>query len=296
MSDELREIQIDRMLKQAQVQTKMSAFGVCFVGGSGVGKSLLMEQTARTLIQAAGEVPSGDKIVSGQMSDKFDSNEMPHHLVLMYDDVANNSNNENYDKLLNAVNAQSRPFLKAAVEEKGIMFPGNIGCVISTNVPGYNAHKSNCPDSLGRRFLHIEVKIKPSILEEICVPGTKRIDPILAAAKGTRMDIWMFNVFEFVTFDQIPESEMPEGIERWEGMYVRRLTWTNKDIKDQTFWDLALFLKDKAKTHYASQKKLLDKLLSEQQESFCEVCCIPCSVCACHTKSEFLSDTVDLGI
>jgi hypothetical protein len=295
MSDELREIQTDRLLKQSQIQTKISAIGICFVGGSGVGKSLLMEQTARTLISASGEVPTGDKIVSGQMSDKFDSNELPHHLVLMYDDVANNSNNENFDKLLNAVNSQSRPFLKAAVEEKGLMFPNNIACIISTNVPGYNAYKSNCPDSLGRRFLHIEVALKPKIMAEICVPGTKRIDPIKASAQGPRMDIWEFTVYEFVTYDDLDE-DAPLDVIRWHDMNVRKLQWTNKDLEDQTYWDLALFLQKRAKIHFDSQRKLLDSLLTKQQEDYCPHCNIPMSVCACGVKSELFDDIQDLGI
>lgn len=302
MLDELREIQVDRFVKQAQTQTKMSAVGICFVGGSGVGKSTLMESTAKTLISAAGEIPAADKIVAGQMSDKFDSNEQPHHLVLMYDDVANNSANENFDKLLNAVNSQSRPFLKASVEEKGIMFPNNIGCVISTNVLGYNAHKSNCPDSLGRRFLHIITSIKPSLRDEVCVPGTDRLDAKLAMRDGTRFDIWKFDVIEFVTFDELRGDgvDMPEDIERieYEGrfMYGRRLKWTDKDIKEYTYWDLAQFLGKYAKTHYDAQKILMDKLLNSANTEYCTQCHIPKNQCCCTFEPEFVSPMLDNGI
>lgn len=297
MIDELREIQTDRRLKQSQTQTKMSAIGICFVGGSGVGKSLLMDQTSRTLIRAAGETPTSDKIVTGQMSDKFDSNELPHHLSIQYDDVANNSNNENFDKLLNAVNSQARPFLKAGVDEKGIMFPGNLACVISTNVPGINAQKSNCPDSIARRFLHVDVKIKPDLIPEVCVPGTKRVDPVLANKDGrARMDIWQFTVYEFITFEFEPGEEIPEGVIEWEGMFVREIEWTTKPLEEQTYWDFALYLKDRAKKHYKSQRELLEKMLQSQDEELCEHCCIPTSICVCHTKSEFICGTVDTGI
>nr|ULF99730.1 MAG: nonstructural protein [Picornavirales sp.] len=292
MLDELREIQTDRRLKQSQIQTKPTAIGVCFVGGSGVGKSLLMEQTSRTLISAAGEVPSSDKIVTGQMSDKFDSNELPHHLSIQYDDVANNSANENFDKLLNAVNSQARPFLKAGVDEKGIMFPGNVACVISTNVPGLNAQKSNCPDSICRRFIHIETSVKPELIKDVCVPGTKRVDPQRAVVNGApRMDIWDFNVYEFITFEKEEDEELEEDIIQWQGMYVRPIKWSQKPREERTFWDLALYLKDRARKHYVSQKSMVKQMIERQHEDLCAECCIPCSVCACNCESEFMSST-----
>lgn len=299
MLEELREVQTDRFIKNAQVQTKPSAFGLCFVGGSGVGKSLLMAETAKTLIQAAGEVPTDDRVVTGQMSDKFDSNEMPHHLVIMYDDVANNSSNENFDKLLNAVNSQSRPFLKASVEEKGIMFPGNVGCIISTNVLGINAHKSNCPDSIGRRFLHITVSIKESVKKEVCTPGTSRVDVKLAMKDGPRWDIWKFEVFDFVTFN--PDGEIPDGVELVEhdgqSMYARRVKWTDKPESEYTYWDLAIYLGKRAQSHYKDQKGLVTNLLNKQQEDRCEGCFVPMSVCQCGScKSEFISGDYDVGI
>jgi len=306
--DELRRIQIDWRIKQAQVQTKISAIGICFVGGSGVGKSLLMDHTSRTIIRAAGEIPTADKIVTGQMSDKFDSNELPHHLSIQYDDVGNNSNNENFDKLLNAINSQARPFLKADVNEKGIMFPNNLACVISTNVPGYNAEKSNCPSSLGRRFLHIHTKIKDECIAEVCTPGTKRIDPIKASSFGSpRMDIWEFTVYEFLTFKSEMEKgeEIPSGAEVWEGMVVRKLKWTSKPLKEQTYWDLALFLAERSKKHFASQGILLKKMQQHQHEECCINCCIPLSVCTCDNSPDiglgkepenFTSEIIDVGI
>lgn len=297
MIDELREIQVDRRMKQSLTQTKISSMGVCFVGPSGVGKSLLMDSTSRTLICAAGEVPTSEKIVTGQMSDKFDSNELPHHLSIQYDDVANNSQNENFDKLLNAVNSQSRPFLKAGVEDKGIMFPGNVACVISTNVPGLNAKKSNCPDSIARRFLHIHTSIKPSVVKEVCVPGTKRVDPVRASVNGSaRMDIWKFDVYEFITFGLDKGEVLDPDVILWEGMYVRPLVWTSKPLSDQTFWDLALFLKDRAKKHFSSQRSLLATMLSRQHEEYCTECCVPNSMCLCGTKSEYTSASIDVGI
>lgn len=301
MIDDLRYIQVNRRIKHAQTQTKVSAYGVCFVGGSAVGKSTIMEQTSRVLISAAGEIPTADKIVTGQMSDKFDSNELPHHLAIQYDDVANNSANENFDKLLNAVNSQARPFLKAGVEEKGIMFPGNVACVISTNVPGLNAKRSNCPDSIARRFLHINVEVKEHLIQEICVPGTVRIDPVKASAGGrARMDLWDFTVFEFITFEYERDDKgnpinLPDGTEMWHNMVVRRLEWTDVPPADRTFWHLAKFLKDQAKQHFASQQVLLERMIATRNEEFCGECCIPVSLCACCQKSEFFSGSLTLG-
>lgn len=297
MLDELREIQVDRRIKQAQIQTKPTAMGVCFVGDSGVGKSLLMESTSRAIICAAGEHGSADNIVTGQMSDKFDSNELPHHLSIQYDDVANNSHNENFDKLLNAVNSQARPFLKAAVEDKGVMFPGNVACVISTNVPGLNARKSNCPDSIARRFLHIHVRIKEELIPEVCVPGTRRVDPIRSCAGGApRMDIWDFDVYEFITFDINEDEEPEDGVVLWENMYVRPLHWTDKPMSERTFWDLSLYLTRRAKKHFASQEVMVKQMIARQQEEFCVECCIPRSVCVCACQSEFRCAMVDAGI
>ncbi|AKG93964.1 nonstructural protein [Antarctic picorna-like virus 3] len=295
MLDELRDIQTDRQIKQSQIQTKVTAVGVCFVGGSGVGKSTLMNQTSRALICAAGEVPTADKIVTGQMSDKFDSNELPHHLSIQYDDVANNSANENFDKLLNAVNSQARPFLKASADDKGIMYPGNVACVISTNVPGLNAKKSNCPDSICRRFLHIETSIKPHLVEEVCVSGTKRVCPIKATKDGSaRMDIWNFNVMEFITFDKM--DPVPPGVVLWNGMYVRPIDWCTKPPEDRTFWDLALFLSKRAKVHFGSQIKMLKTMANGQTEHFCPGCCIPVTICGCTANSEFSSSMINESV
>lgn len=287
--DELREVQVNQAMKKAQIQAKMTAIGICYVGPSGVGKSLLMEQTSKCLISASGDVPTSDKIVTGQMSDKFDSNELPQHLSIQYDDVGNNSSNENFDKLLNAVNSQSRPFLKAGVDEKGTMFPGNVACVISTNVPGLNAHKSNCPDSIARRFLHIEVKIKESLIDEICVPGTKRVDAVKATTQDgePRMDIWKFNVYEFITFDlPTDQDEFPEGCIIWENMLVRPLQWTKKVEEEQTFWDLIMFLTKRAKRHYASQEKALASMKMRQNIGYCGECHLPENVCMCCKEME----------
>lgn len=288
--DELRQIQIERIQEKAEIQTKIAALGVCFVGGSGVGKSFLTERTAKVLISAYGETPSKDLIVTGSLSEKYDSNELPRHLIIQYDDVANNSNNENYDKLLNAVNPQSRPFIKAGVEEKGKMFPGNIGCIISTNVPGLNAQKlSNCPDSICRRFLHIEVKLKEGI--DICEEGTKRIDPTKAVIDGkTRMDIWEFHVYQFVTFDPLTPEMSKRGIKTWEGMQVLELKWTDKPLADQAYWDLAKFLANRARTHYDKQRSLLATLNDGSEDVYCSECNIPESICTCGTESQFLDE------
>lgn len=286
--DELRQIQVERIQEKAEIQTKIAALGICFVGGSGVGKSFLTERTAKVLISAYGETPSKDLIVTGSLSEKFDSNELPRHLIIQYDDVANNSNNENYDKLLNAVNPQSRPFIKAGVEEKGKMFPGNIGCIISTNVPGLNAVKmSNCPDSICRRFLHIEVRLKESA--DICEEGTRRIDPTKAVVDGkTRMDIWEFHVYQFVTFDPLTPEMSKRGIKTWEGMQVLELKWTEKSLEDQTYWDLAQFLAARARTHFEKQRSLLATLNDGTEDVYCQTCNIPESICTCGAESQFL--------
>lgn len=312
--DELLEVQVDRHLTHSNTQTKVTAYGVCFVGPSGVGKSLLMAQTSKVLISAYGEAPTDDMIVTGQMSDKFDSNEEPHHLSLQYDDVSNNSQNENFDKLLNAVNSQARPFLKAGVDEKGLMFPSNVACVISTNVPGINAKKSNCPDSICRRFLHIQVTIKPECVEEVCVPGTERVDPVKAFSSGTaRMDIWDFDVYEFITwheeytgkFDDDGEpipTVIPEDEILWEGMRVRPVEWSEKPRSERTYWDLATYLGNSGKEHFNVQREMLAQHAARQQVDFCMKCCIPQDVCPCEKcvdaefESEFIIPAVDAGI
>jgi hypothetical protein len=294
MLEELRTIDIDRKLAHAEVQTKIPAVGICFVGPSGVGKSVIMDQTSKTIIRAYGEnVVSNDMVITGSLSDKFDSNELPQHLSIQYDDVANNSENEIYDKLLNALNSQARPFLKASVEEKGKMFPGNVACVISTNVPGINAKKkSKCPDSICRRFLHINVSLKEGL--DIYEPGTKRIDPSKACKNGQkRMDIWKFDVYQFITFDseEIDAIAMGEiGAVLWHEMWVTPQEWTSKPIEDQTFWDLATYLGKRAKAHFDSQRIMINSLKDEQVCDYCEDCYCPINICSCGFEGQFVDE------
>lgn len=299
--DELRHIKADRSIVLASAQTKMTAYGVCLVGPSAVGKSVLMNELSRVIIAASGQPRvTKEMIITGSLSDKFDSNELPCHLSINYDDVANNSSHENYDKLINAVNSQSRPFLKAATEDKGKMFPNNVASVISTNIPGIKAQEKcgAAVASVLRRYLHIEVTLKDNL--DICIPGTNMIDPERATAGGKRrMDIWNFKVYKFKRCALDGETgTSPEIIQHsfklWEDMVVEEVEWSDKPEAERSFWDLALFIGADAKRHFTAQRIMLESAPDSDTEH-CPSCYLTMGNCKC-VESQFIDDMVRIGM
>lgn len=146
-----------RMLKKA-ASYKQSPFSVMFYGASSINKSLLMNATAKAIMEANGWPSGHDNICSPNESDKYDTEyDDEKHNTLFIDDILNTKvdwyDKPPTDRILRVKNNQPHTVLKADVDSKGAMTWQVKLMVLSTNVKDLQAHLfSNLAASIMRRL------------------------------------------------------------------------------------------------------------------------------------------------
>lgn len=274
----------------ADAPSRMEPFGLKMSGPSSCGKSMMCTLLSKVMMEASGIDPNQKgSTVFTNISEKFESTIKPSHKIIVCDDVANNKNEKpNYDRILNYVNTVPRPLEKADVADKGKLYPGNCGLLVTTNVEDLGATKhSNCAESILRRFgLHVKVTIREPFRNSY--GGLKK-------QQGMRFDVYEL---ELCTFSHILDStqESPElsSLEDLEGPAVCRTTeqgvvwniiprseWVLDGSDDKDFPHLCAYLAKAVRSHRIAQTKQMETKAQLDGGAFCSHCNVPSIVCVC---------------
>lgn len=274
--------------------------GWSITGGTKVGKTILADLTMRQSLMAQGYckdgIVPGDRILTKDMFDKYDSTWTSDILGVFLDDLGNskaktNATDMNHTaviiKFFNNVAAQA---IKAELNSKGVVFVDFRCGVVTSNVRDLDARSySNCPESILRRFKHVTARVKPKYR----IPGTTMVNenhPEIAAAKGsTIVDIWELDVYDCAVY------EMADGQSTWkwelkdvcmdDGSVL-----TCKNIGLEQYLDVVRIL---AQKHQKEQGKYVQRCEAIQNTRFCTNCNKFPQFCKCPPVEETICEPVE---
>jgi len=138
-------------------------FAVMISGDSGMLKSVLGDIVAVQLLSKFG-LPCGSEFVGRlNLEEEFQSTYEPHFTAVMLDDVANTKADKSEvmltQKIIELINNAPSCTNQADIDKKGVIWYNPAVVVGTTNVPDLQAAcYSNKPDSIMRRFVHVEVE------------------------------------------------------------------------------------------------------------------------------------------
>lgn len=248
---------------------RMSPFAVKLFGRSGCGKSTLTNLTVNAgLVYNFGkEAAEKDRIATWADNDKFASSIRSHINAIIFDDFGN-TNEKFMDfspayRLIQVVNNIKYLAPMADVFLKGKVSLSPFFCVVSTNVWHLNAAVySNEPESILRRFYHVDVEAKP----EFCEAGILNRSRVEAKfGRSNIPDVWNLSVttYEVHNSKGVDKNRMVPVVFEGEPM-------TNIGVKTYIRW-----LQVASKKHFAEEKKVI-----ENQDSAPDVC-PKCGMCYC---------------
>lgn len=265
--------------KHRNTSLRECPIGFGLKGPTGVGKSTLASLTMKTSLNAMGYPYDPKLVLTKDMFDKYDSTYSSDILGLYMDDIGNGkpdfverSPTDVIIKFFNNVAAQA---VKAELNAKGVVFI-NFKCgVMTSNISDFGArHYSDCPESILRRFFHVDVKVQ----EKYCVSGGLSLDPNhpeLVDAPLTK-DVWILSIKECIakTTDTGPVPTFrPVKIPDEKG-----------GMRDAVGLTLTEYLKAVvylSKRHTMNQKNVLKRVTDFETLNMCPKCCLPQSVCSC---------------
>lgn len=183
-------------------------FGICFYGGSSVGKTTCATQVVDYLFLALGLNCDRSLRANFNSGDKFVSNWKTNMLAMNFDDIANDKSNfverAPTRALIDFINNQSTYVNTAELESKGNVFVEPAIVTATTNKQDMDAGVySNCPFSIQRRMYSVKVEVKRQFQKV----GSRGLDPEKVVAFYTRDgvhtpeeldDVWKFTLQEAV--------------------------------------------------------------------------------------------------
>jgi hypothetical protein len=264
----LYELQAAWYATKKDTPSKSQPYAVKLSGPSSCGKSLMTETISKTILSAYGYDPSEEGLtITSNINEKFESNIMPSHKLIVCDDVANSKTiKPNYDRILNYVNTVPRPLEKAAVEDKGKYFPENVALLVTTNVEDLDVtRQSNCGASILRRFaLHIHVRVREEFRNDY--GGVKDLEEV-------RYDIYELTLSRFKNLED-------DGVVEWD--VIPRLEWVgDEETIDRDFEKMLQFIRKDCEQHKKKQEKKFNMLQQNLKAGMCHDCGIPSGICRC---------------
>lgn len=195
----LRDIQSARTLDQKQ-SIREKPYGILLFGGSGVGKSAIVNALVRYVLKVNNKDFSPKAIITLNQEDKFQSEFRTHHKGVILDDVCNTSLDKQEGSpttpIIMFLNNIPMSALNPNAEMKGqVMIEPDVVCV-TTNVKDLLSNQlSNEPLSINRR---LEVTITQKVRPEYRKDGTEMLDnnKIRHMAKEQFPDYALFTVEE----------------------------------------------------------------------------------------------------
>lgn len=284
--------------KRKNTDIRFNPFGISLHGGTGVGKTTLGKLTMTQSLATMGfcddsGVVDDSRIITMDMFDKYQSTWTTDILGVFMDDIGNakaefqkdNPHTSVIIKFFNNVAAQA---IKAELNAKGVVFIDFKVGVVTSNVKDLDARcYSNCPESILRRFYHIEVKVKEKYRKKNTTMLNKA-HPEIKGSESLIQDVWDLTIEEVETFEVGPnktdyhfsllEIDLDDG---------RTINCQNIGLKD--YLDVIIQL---SKNHKAEQDSLIAKSKASAKTKFCKSCKRFPEYCEC--KTEVVPHSVDM--
>lgn len=197
--------------KRRNTDVRAQPLGWSLHGPTSVGKTTLGKLTMMQSLAAMGYsddegIVDESRILTLDLFDKYQSTWTSDILGVFLDDVGNTKAEYTTDnphtaviiKFFNNVAAQA---IKAELNAKGVVFIDFKVGVVTTNVKDLGARcYSNCPESILRRFFHVDVSVKP----EFCKKGTSMLDKAnkkISESDSLTLDVWNLNIEEVIAYE-----------------------------------------------------------------------------------------------
>lgn len=275
--------QIDRvMVKMIQVRKNTSIrvkpFSLLLFGGSGVGKTTMLNPMLHLLMSVNGFPTGGNSICTLNASDKYQSDYSSSVTSVVIDDIANATfeaaEGNHCQLIIDFINNDPKNCLKADVDSKGSVMIKPKFVIGTTNRKDLMAyHYSNEPVSIARRFDYtITVEVHPDFKQEDndMLDGNKVQDGV--------PDCWCFTVERVCPIKQ--DRGKPDAIG------YKPVKWGRQTLVGIRMPLLLAFLSDVSKKHFVLQDKLVQTSTS--------IFDVP--VCSCGNYRQFcICDRVVFG-
>jgi hypothetical protein len=195
--------------KRRNTDLRFSPIGFSLHGGTAVGKSTLGKLTmtqslaAMDFVNEKNEVDDS-RIITMDMFDKYNSTYTSDILGVFMDDLNNTKSDFQKDnphtsiiiKFFNNVAAQA---IKAELNSKGVVFIDFKCGIVTSNVKDLGARQySNCPESILRRFYHVEVVVRDEYRKPNSLTLNKK-HPDIKNSTSLVQDIWRLKIEEIET-------------------------------------------------------------------------------------------------
>jgi len=263
----LTDRQAELYARIADAPRRDEPYSIKLSGPSSCGKSTLVPLISKIMLHAYGLDPSEKgQVVFTNISERYESTIKPSHKIIVADDIANNLNEKpNYDRILNYVNTVPRPLEKADVKEKGILYPGNVAFIGTTNDETLRAEKcSTKPESIWRRFV---LDVSVGIREEFRNAYGGIID-----MDSPRLDIYELVLKRFESYDEVNNTI------KWD--IIPRSEWNEYDDNEHDLAALIKFVGFDINKHI---KRVKEKAAAQEELDACNFCS------TCSTLSMFCS-------
>lgn len=283
--------------KRKNTDIRMQPLGFSLHGATSVGKTTLGKLTmsqslaAMDFCNSDGRVDDS-RILTMDLADKYQSTYSSDILGVFMDDVGNAKSEFQKDnphtsliiKFFNNVAAQA---IKAELNSKGVVFIDFKVGIVTSNVKDLDARcYSNCPESILRRFYHVDVAVKQKYRKQNSTMLNKS-HPDLVQSDTLTQDVWDLTIEEVVTHENGTRTSYEFVVLEVDMGNGRTIRCEKLGLKD--YLDVIIQL---SKNHKVEQDSLIKKSKESERASFCSKCKRYPEYCKCPKLETVNSETV----
>jgi len=273
--------------KRKNTDIRVQPFGISIYGTTSVGKTTLGKLTMHQALAAMGfvndeGVVDDGRIITMDMFDKYQSTWTSDILGVFMDDIGNakpefSKDNPHTSVIIKFFNNVAAQAIKAELNAKGVVFIDFKVGVVTTNQKDLDARcYSNCPESILRRFYHVDCEVR----EEFRKTGSTMLNtrhPKIRNNNSMVMDIWNLKIEECIAFEVAP------GKSSYRFETVKYLTDDGElvvceNMSLQAYLKAIIYL---SSTHKADQDSLMIKSKNAVKSKFCSKCKQYPEYCSC---------------
>lgn len=266
----IKELESDVLAARRSFELRRAPLGVVFYGGSGVGKTGIMTGLCELWGAATGMACAPENQYWKNESDQYMSGYNYKHTIILMDDLSNtkiDGNNPSTSDLSMFVRfGNNAPYStnQASLENKGVIHCLSDLLVCSTNVQDVKVHEvSNEPYSVTRRFIFVEIRVKP----EFRKPGSGGLDgskvPIIDGIQEPAHDVRIYYYEPYMKNGDVVPGKM-------RGPYYRPYNG------DEAGWmPISVFYEwfgREAKEHIDGQREYLKMMKLRREKKRCPNC------------------------
>jgi hypothetical protein len=273
--------------KRKGASFRIASLGLCLFGGTAVGKSTIVPKIFQAAFKGMSIEYSKDYIAPINTKDDFQNLVDSSTLGVILDDVNQTKaafvkNNPN-DLILSLVNNIPTPVIKAELELKSSCWFQHKVTVMTSQVLGFRAEDFSIdPMALYRRFLHIEMEVRPEYRKK----GTMMLDDenkkLTTDNPDLTVDAWLFTVYypQSCIIRQGKPGKKPKVSTHWE---VIDFEWKGEIMPASKIdvYMLEYLIVTRARSHIANQLDLEKSQTAMSPISGCAVCLYPDGHCIC---------------